>query len=209
MSSSSWRDTYSLHGGQAWRSIQQCKYNKRIVLWRGDAGSWDFPPLAPIIASSIWDVSGSDRRCLIMTSSLLHGRQIGSTCWICAVSRFCRPGSLSSFDLAWWSLPLSLTRALFVFSSSFLFFLQLVGPVLLRWICQVLSSSHPGLSSSVSALVLYFVSPVTLCFQISSLPTAQIITAPLGEAVYSCISRGIIRGGVSMLKKKKKKTSYW
>lgn len=85
------------------------------------------------------------------------------------------------------------------------FFLQLVGPVLRRWICQVLSSSQPGLSSSVSALVLYFVSPVTLCFQISSLPTAQIITAPLGEAVCSCISRGIIRGGVSVLKKTKTK----
>lgn len=36
--------------------------------------------------------------------------------------------------------------------------------------------------------------PLTLCFQISSLPTARIITAPLGEAVCSCISRGIIRG---------------
>lgn len=37
----------------------------------GAAGGWDFPPLAPIIASSIGDVSGSDRRRLIAVSSFL------------------------------------------------------------------------------------------------------------------------------------------
>lgn len=129
-SSSSWRDTYSLRGGKARRPIQQCKYNKCIVLRRGDAGSRDFPPLAPIIASSIRDVSGSDRRCLITTSLLLHGRQIGSTCWIRALSSFCRPGSLSSFDTAWRILPLKPTLALFVFFFPLFFFLlQRVGPM--------------------------------------------------------------------------------
>lgn len=111
---------------------------------RGDAGSWDFPPLAPIIASSIWDVSGCDRRCLIMTSSKLHGRQIGSPCWICTLSGFCRPGTLSSFHFARLILPLILTLALFVVFSPSFYCLQ----VLLRWICQILSGSQPGLTSS-------------------------------------------------------------
>lgn len=43
--------------------------------------------------------------------------------------------------------------------------------------------------------------PLTLCFQISSLPTARIITTPLGEAVCSCISRGIIKGVYQWKKK--------
>lgn len=89
---------------------------------KGDAGSSDFPPLAPIIASSIQDVSRSDRRCLITTSPPLHGRQIGSTRRICALSSFCRPHSLLSFDTARQIPPLSSTVALFVFSPSFFFF---------------------------------------------------------------------------------------
>lgn len=213
-SESSWRDTYSLYGREACWPIQQHKYNKCIVLQHGDASSWDFPPLAPIIASSIQDVSRSDRRCLITTSSLLHGRQIGSTCWICVVSSFCRSGGILSFDIAQRIPPLSLTLALFVFSHSysffFLFFSSAGGTCeLLRWICQILSNSQPGLTGTASALAACFVTPLTLCFQISSLPTVRIIMAPLWETVCSCISRGIITGWcLSVGKKKKRKPSY-
>lgn len=41
----------------------------------GDAGSTDFPPLASIIAPSVQDDSGSDRRCLITST--------WQTNWVC------------------------------------------------------------------------------------------------------------------------------
>lgn len=153
---------------------------------KGDAGSRDFSPLAPIIASSIRDVSGSDRRCLITTSLPLCGRQIGSTSRICALSSLCHPHSLLSSATVWQMPPLNLTVALFVFYRR-LIFLQQVRPMSCWALCRVLSISQP-------VLAVCFVAPLTLCFRISSLPTVQIITAPLGEAVCCSTSRGIIRG---------------
>lgn len=68
------------------------------------AGGWDFPPLAPIIALSIGDVSGSDRRRLIAASSLLL--LAWPTNWVSALnvllslSDSCRCGRYASLDTA-------------------------------------------------------------------------------------------------------------
>lgn len=117
----SWRDPCSPNGRLD--NPHSLSITAVLCCSEGDAGSSHFPPLAPIIASSIQDVSGSDRGCLITTSSPLHGRQIGSTCRISALSSFCRPGSLMSFDTVRQILPLSSTVALFVFFPSFFFYL--------------------------------------------------------------------------------------
>lgn len=185
-----WKAVYSMH---------QCKYSLSIVLRQGDTSSWDFPRLARIIASSIqdvWDLIGdvlSWLPRLFMADKL--GLHVGFMCYLASLSPWKSP-------VIWYcTADLSIkpkSSIVCIFSQCFFPWQVGLSCDLFRWIYQILGSSQPR---TASALAMHLVTPLTLCFQISSLPTAQIIMVPLGKAVCSWSSRVIIRGGVSVLKK--------
>lgn len=141
----------------------------------------------------------SDRRCLTLaTSSLLCSKWICvySICLACSCHRAsASPGSLLSFDIALQISTMSSSFSCLCLRPVFFFF-SLSSTVLFRYVTKVDRSDTyvpvANLGFFLGSRCTLCVTPMTLCFQISSLPTAWIITAPFGKATSPGASLGAV-----------------